>query len=296
MTTVLYDAPGPRTRRNTLVGSLVAGAAVLAGVWWIGGRLAAHGQFDAAMWQPFTDPGIQHTILLGVESTLKAAGLAIVCSVVVGALLAVGRLSDHRVVRVPCAVVVETARALPLLLVILGLFLAFPQSLGPLGALVLGLTLYNGSVLAEVFRAGVNAVPRGQREAAYALGMRKSQVMRMILLPQAVRTMLPALISQCVVTLKDTALGYIITYPELLNSGKAIYQGFFNILPTAVVVGAIYVGMNMTVSAIATYVQRRSARGRRGRPAAGPGAPLPVAGAPLSAPVAENGSNLELLR
>jgi glutamate transport system permease protein len=264
VTAVLYDAPGPRTRRRTLVASLIAGAAVLAGLAWLVNRLAAHGQFDAAMWQPVTDPDIQHTILIGLQATLKAAGLAIVCSIAFGALLAVGRLSEHGVVRVPSTVVVEMFRSLPLLLLILGLFFAFPHSLGALGALVLGLTLYNGSVLAEVFRAGIGAVPRGQREAAYALGMRKSQVMRLILLPQAVRTMLPALISQCVVALKDTALGYIITYPELLSSGKVIYQTYFNILPTAVVVGSMYVGLNMAVSAIATYLQRRTARGRRG--------------------------------
>src|SRR5204862_4164981 len=125
--------------------------------------------------QPFTDPGIQHTIAMGALSTVKAAGLAIVCAMVVGAVLAVGRLSDHRPVRVVCTVVVEVSRSVPLLLLMLALFLAYPQQLGSLGALVLGLTVYNGAVLAEVFRAGIRALPRGQSEAAFALGMRKHQ-------------------------------------------------------------------------------------------------------------------------
>jgi len=254
---VLYDAPGPRTRRLTLIGSLVAAALLFAGGYWIVRQLQSRGQFESALWQPFTDPDIQHTILMGGVATLKAAGLAIVCAVALGGLLAAWRLSDHRAVRIPAGFVVELFRALPLLLLILALFLTFPQSLGALGALVLGLTLYNGAVLAEVFRAGVNAVPRGQGEAAYALGMRKSQVMMLILLPQAVRSMLPALISQCVVTLKDTALGYVITYPELLVTGKSVYGTYFNIIPTAIVIGTIYVGTNVVLSTVANRLQRR---------------------------------------
>jgi glutamate transport system permease protein len=157
----------------------------------------------------------------------------------------------------------------------LALFLAYPQQLGSLGALVLGLTVYNGAVLAEVFRAGVRALPRGQSEAARALGMRKNQVMRLVLLPQAVRAMLPAIISQCVVTLKDTALGYIILYPELLSTGKAIYNTYFNIIPTAIVIGALYITTNVLISKLAEYLQRRSARRRKDQPAAPGVAPLP---------------------
>jgi glutamate transport system permease protein len=179
---------------------------------------------------------------------------------VVGAVLAIGRLSDHRPVRLVCTVVVEISRSIPLLLLMLALFLAYPQQLGSLGALVLGLTIYNGSVLAEVFRAGIQALPRGQSEAAFALGFRKNQVMRLVLMPQAIRSMLPALISQCVVTLKDTALGYVILYPELLSTGRSIYNTYFNIIPTAIVIGTIYITTNVLISKLAEYLQRRGAR------------------------------------
>jgi glutamate transport system permease protein len=267
---VLYDAAGPRTRRLTLIGSAAAGVLLLAGLYWVVRRLQSKGQFESALWQPFTDPDIQHSILMGAVATLEAAALAIVCAMALGALLATGRLSEHRAVRVPCTVVIELFRALPLLLLILALFLAFPQTLHAFGALVLGLTLYNGSVLAEVFRAGILAVPRGQSEAAYALGMRKTQVMTSILMPQAVRMMLPAMISQCVVALKDTALGFVITFPEMLTTGKAIYGTYFNIIPTAIVIGTIYVGMNVILSTIAQRLQRR--RRAKGEPTA-PAAP-----------------------
>jgi glutamate transport system permease protein len=122
---------------------------------------------------------------------------------------------------------------------------------------VIALTLYNGSVLAEVFRAGILAVPRGQAEAAYAIGLRKSQVMNSILLPQGVKIMLPAIISQCVVALKDTSLGYAILAPGLTAVGKSIFQQFSNQLQTAIVVASIYIAANLVLTAIATWVQRR---------------------------------------
>jgi glutamate transport system permease protein len=285
-TSILYDAPGPRTRRLTVIGSIVTGALLLAGLFWVLRRLSARGQFDSLLWQPFTDPGIQHTVLIGVLATVKAAALAIVLAIALGALLAFGRLSEHRVLRLPSTVIVETARAIPLLLLMLALFLAFPRALGAFGALVLGLTLYNGAVLAEVFRAGIGSVPRGQSEAGYALGLRKYQLTTLILLPQAVRAMLPALISQCVVTLKDTALGYIITYPELLSSGKAIFNVYFNIIPTTLVIAAIYIVLNSSLSGLATQIQRRVARGRAGRR----GVP-PVVATPADAPLAGAGAS-----
>ena len=132
------------------------------------------------------------------------------------------------------------------------------------------LALYNGSVLAEVFRAGILAVPRGQSEAAAAIGLSRSQTMRLILVPQAVRTMLPAIVTQCVVALKDTALGFIIAYPELLRTGQLIYNGFVNIIPTAIVVAAIYMAMNLLLSRLAIWLERRQSRVRRRRSSSTP--------------------------
>lgn len=269
MSSVLYDVPGPRTRRRMLVYSVIGTAVVLGILVLAVLRLADNGVFRARQWDPFTDPGIQRLLLRALWATVKAALVAIVLALVLGVLLAAGRLSDHRWVRTPATVVVEFFRAVPLVLLILFLFLGFGDQLsflgrifgssvpGAFGALVIGLTLYNGSVLAEVFRAGIGAVPRGQGEAAYALGLRKSQVMRMILVPQAARIMLPAIVSQCVVALKDTALGFIISYEELLRQGRLIYTNFGNIVPTLVVIAAIYIAMCMALSALASFLERR---------------------------------------
>jgi glutamate transport system permease protein len=269
MSSVLYDVPGPRGRRRMLILSVIGTALVLLiGVLAVL-RLADNGVFRARQWEPFTDPGIQRLLLRALWATVKAALVAIVLALVLGIVLAAGRLSDHRWLRVPTTTVIEFFRAVPLVLLILFLFLGFGDQLSVLGrlagsavpsafgALVVGLTLYNGAVLAEVFRAGIAAVPRGQSEAAYALGLRKNQVMRIILVPQAARIMLPAIISQCVVALKDTALGFIISYEELLRQGRLIYTNFGNIVPTLFVIGAIYILMCLALSALASYLERR---------------------------------------
>ena len=269
MSSVLYDAPGPRTRRRMLIFSILGTAVVAALLVVAVLRLKENGVFSARQWDPFTDPGIQRLLVKALWATVKAALVAIVLALLLGVLLAAGRLSDHAWLRTPATMFVEFFRAVPLVLLILFLFLGFAEELsflgrifgssvpGAFGALVIGLTLYNGSVLAEVFRAGVGAVPRGQGEAAYALGMRKGQVMRIILVPQAARIMLPAIVSQCVVALKDTALGFIISYEELLRQGRLIYTNFNNIVPTLFVIAAIYILMCLALSSLAGFLERR---------------------------------------
>jgi glutamate transport system permease protein len=264
VSSALYDEPGPRGRRLILVGTVLGAVLVLGVALLVVLRLNAKEQFASALWKPLTDPGVQRALGRGLLATVKAAALSIAAAVLLGAVLAAGRLSDHRWVRLPAVAVIEFFRGIPVLLMILFFFVAFGDVLGTLGALVLSLALYNGSVLAETYRAGILAVPRGQSEAAYAVGLRKTQVMTGILIPQAVRIMLPAIISQCVVALKDTALGFVIAYEELLRTGRLVYVTFFNIIPTVIVVTVLYVTLNLLLSALATWLERR-ARQRTGR-------------------------------
>ena len=262
MSSVLYDLPGPAARRRARIGSVVGGVVVAGLALLVLWRLQDRGHFAGDKWEPYEDPDTWNAIRDGVLNTLKAAVVAIALALVLGILLAVGRLSERPPIRLPATVVVEFFRAVPLLMLIFFFFLAFPD-LGSFGALVLGLTLYNGAVLAEIFRAGILAVPRGQSEAAYSLGLGKRHVMQQVLVPQAVRAMLPALISQCVVVLKDTSLGYVITYDELLRTGRLIYDNYFNIIPTVIVITVIYVSINASLSALANLVERRT-RARTG--------------------------------
>ncbi|MGH3457072.1 amino acid ABC transporter permease [Aeromicrobium sp.] len=254
---VLFDAPGPQALRRYKITAAVTVIGIIAVIALVVWKLYVEDQFTAERWEPFVTPAIIELLIEGLVDTLLAAGVAIVGAVVFGVIFGVGKLSDHALVRWPSWTIVEFFRAVPLLLLIIFIWGLQGFPLGTLVPLILGLILYNGSVLAEVFRAGINAVPKGQSEAAFALGMRKNQVMRIVLLPQAVKIMLPAIISQCIVALKDTSLGYVILAPGLTFVGRAIWRDFANRLATALVLAAIYIVLNLLLSWLAEYLQRR---------------------------------------
>lgn len=265
---MLYDAPGPRTIARHRLYAVVAWVLVVAVVAGVGVLMYEQGQFAYDLWEPFVTPRYVAAVLVdGVLRTLQMASMAVLFALAFGFVFGVGKLSERRWLRWPCWAVVEFFRAVPLLLLIIFIFYFFfiggGGETGRLWSVVIGLTLYNGAVLAEVVRAGVLAVPRGQSEAAYALGLRKTQVMGQILLPQAVKVMLPAMISQCVVALKDTSLGYYIVAPGLTAVGKQLWGEFDNQFQTIIVLAALYIAANTALSAIATWAQRRFVGERR---------------------------------
>ncbi|MCE9514348.1 MAG: ABC transporter permease subunit, partial [Mycobacterium sp.] len=143
------------------------------------------------------------------------------------------------------------------------LYDAFPSKHLALAGVVTGLTLYNGAVIAEIVRSGVGALPRGQSEAATALGLSWGQTMRSVLLPQAITSMLPVLISQLVVVLKDTAIGYQITFVEMVRQGTVIGSSYGNYVPALIVIALLMISVNFALSAVATRVERRLRRSRR---------------------------------
>ncbi|GEP33926.1 amino acid ABC transporter permease [Nocardioides szechwanensis] len=263
-TSILFDAPGPKTVARHRLYSVIGLVFVLGVAAFFVWRLADSDQFEYRKWEPFVSPVYLETLLVdGLLETLKMAFSAVIAAVVFGVILGIGKLSDHAWVRWPCWAVVEFWRAVPVLLVMILVFYSWGIDRGVSGAywsVVFALTVYNGAVLAEVFRAGVLAVPKGQSEAAYALGMRKSQVMWVVLLPQAVKIMLPAIISQCVVALKDTSLGYAVAAPGLTFVGKQIYGDpdfGGNQVPTVFVLAVIYIVVNLLLTGVATWVQKR---------------------------------------
>jgi glutamate transport system permease protein len=266
---VLYDHPGPRARARNRIFTVAFGVVVLALLYWIYRKFDEKGQWAAVLWKPFTQASTwTDYILPGLKGTLVAAAIGMVLSLAFGILFAVGRLSDHWWLRIPSGMVVEFFRAVPLLLMMFFIFFGIPfvteKPMSPLWAVVIALTLYNGSVLAEAFRAGVRAVPLGQSEAAYAIGMRKGQVMGQILIPQAARAMLPVIVSQLVVLVKDTALGYIISYNEVLQLGvNNVAANFGNVVQAAIVAAIIYITINATLTAVAGWLSRRTRRSGR---------------------------------
>jgi glutamate transport system permease protein len=273
--TILYDVPGPRARRRNRLLTVVfavAFAAVAAEVAW---KLGQKGQWAAQKWTPFlrADIWTRH-IIPGLEGTLKAAAIGAVLALAFGIIFGVARVSDHWWIRAPAGTVVELFRAVPLLLLIFfasyvpGALTNFTWNPTALQAVVFGLTLYNGSVLAEVVRAGINAVPKGQSEAGYAVGLRRGQLMSLILIPQAITAMMPAVVSQLVVLLKDTALGTIIAYDNLTSNLSVLQNLYTNAIPATIVIAGVYILVNLALSWIATQLERRNRR--RGLLAAGP--------------------------
>jgi glutamate transport system permease protein len=266
MSAVLFDVPGPRARRRHLVISVLFAALLLALAWWAVSTFRSEGVLTAEVFNDTFQNTNVRFLAEGFVATLQAAVLGIVGAVVFGAVFAIGKLSQHSVIRWPCTVVVEFFRAVPVLLLIIGIWYGFKDTIGTLMSLVAALTLYNGSVLAEVFRAGINAVAKGQSEAAYAIGMRKYQVLTVVLMPQAVRFMLPAIISQCVIVLKDTSLGYVILYDEAVRYAKQVAQFVDNgALLTFLTVAFVFILINYGLSKLAEYLERRL--GRRGQQA-----------------------------
>ncbi|HZF89450.1 amino acid ABC transporter permease [Streptomyces sp.] len=271
MTSVLYDAPGPRAKRRNIIFSVVFLVLLAFLLWWIYTVMDDKGQLAWALWKPFTQSEAWTTYLLpGLGDTLKAAALAMIIALPLGAVLGICRMSDHRWVRIPAGAVVEFFRAIPVLLLMLFANEFYARSTDvtsddrPLYAVVTGLVLYNASVLAEIVRAGILSLPKGQTEAAQAIGLRKTQTMTSILLPQAVTAMLPAIVTQLVVIVKDTALGGVmIGFTELLNARGTLAANYANVVPSFIVVAIIYIVLNFILTSFASWLEQRLRRSKR---------------------------------
>jgi glutamate transport system permease protein len=298
---VLYDAPGRRARRTTLIASIVSGIALAVGAYYLVYLpLARNDQFSLEKWGPLIDPGnpvfaqVWSLLAEGFVATLTAAACAVIASLTVGTALAVLRVQLKSWLNLRFTgfaapvgaalrgltwllngvtrVAVEIFRGIPVVITILFVWYGFREygvRLETLWYLVIGLTIYNSIVIAEILRSGMDGLPTGQREAADSIGLSSYQRTRLVLLPQALRIMLPALISQLVVVLKDTSLGFIISYEEALREATFISQNLGNPIQVYLVVGVIFVGVNYSLSKLAQYVQHRLARGRRAAPTTG---------------------------
>ena len=265
--TVLFDTPGPKARRRSLIFSIISLVIVAGIVLWAILTLAAPrqssgitlpGSFDPSRWDIFTDPRVWRDIGLGALATLKAAAVAAVLALAIGIAFSILRTSASAWVRIPATVVLEFFRGMPVLLLMLFILLA--SSFGAFWAVVLGLAVYNGAIIGEILRAGIASLPRGQREAGLSLGLTRLQTKSFIEYPQAFRQMLPVIVAQLVVLLKDTSLGYIVGYNELIrttmNNMLSFYGNRYQ-LSLFIVTLVIYLAINLSLSAVARRLARR---------------------------------------
>jgi glutamate transport system permease protein len=272
---VLFDVPGPKARRTSRIASIVSTVVIAGALVWLYLTLAAPrvsangtespGMFDPIRWDILSDARMWNALIVRglLEGTLRMAVVAAVLAIIVGILFSFGRTARSTWIRVPTAILLDFFRGMPVLLLMFFTLLVFGT--GNYWAGVLALGVYNGAIIGEALRAGIQSLPKGQRESGLAIGLTPVQTRLIIEFPQAFRQMLPIIIAQLVVLLKDTSLAYIIAYPELLQIGlrqlpttygnRYFFTLFFLVL-------AIYLTVNLLLSWLARVVARRTTAGR----------------------------------
>ena len=273
MSSVLYDVPGPKARRLSRIISVVGVVFILGLIALLisalaAPRVAVNGNvtpslLDPSRWDIFSDVQLWIGLGKGIWNTLRMAAVAAVLALVIGVLFSFGRTSQTSWVRVPTTVLLEFFRGIPVLLLMLFTLLVF--STGNYWAGVAGLAIYNGAIIGEALRAGIQSLPRGQRESGLAIGLTPVQTRLKIEFPQAFRQMLPIIIAQLVVLLKDTSLAYVISYPEVLRYVMTYLKNYYGSnyqFSLFALVLAVYLALNLTLSWVARIVARRTAGGR----------------------------------
>jgi len=256
----LYEAPGPKTHRRMVVGTIVSALVVLWLVYLVWHQFYVTGQFAPRYWSFFAQWPTWRFLIDGFRGTIAVAVTAGVISLVLGMLLMLGRVSENRALSAACRVVIDFFRGVPSLLLIYFFFLIVPQygiKMPSFWMLTLPVALAAAGVLAEVFRAGVNAVPKGQVEAAYSLGLTRGKVIRRIVLPQAIHYVIPSLISQLVVVVKDTTVAYVVSYPDLMQNARVLITSYDSLVSVYFVVAVIYILINYAINQASAYVSRR---------------------------------------
>ena len=272
--TAFADELGPRGKLKVTVATVLGGGFVAWLLYVAYSRFESNGQLEGKLWTDLFSGEALRFFWVGLKVTLQLAVLGLALALALGVVLAFARLSKRLVVRLVATIWLQFFRGVPLVVLILFFYVALDFS--PFRSVVTGLVLYNSAVLAEIFRAGILSLDRGQSEAALAVGMTDGQAMRLVVFPQAVRRMVPALVSQLVVLLKDTSLGVAVSLEELLRRGQLAGATLKNPLQALLFVAAIYMVVNLVLSAIARAIERRQGQGKAKK--AGPGDPVRVTG------------------
>jgi glutamate transport system permease protein len=271
---VFADKLGPRGKVKVTVATVIGVAVIAAALFIAYRRFEANGQLEGKLWSDLFTAEALKFFWGGLVATLKLAVVSLVLALALGLVLALARLSKAKLIKWVASVWLQFFRGVPLVLLIV--FCFFGLDLTSYRSIVVGLTLYNSAVLAEIMRAGILSLDRGQSEAAYAIGMTGGQTMRIVVLPQAIRRMIPALVSQLVVLLKDTSLGVAVLHEELLRRGVLAGNFLKNPLQSLLFVAAIYMVVNLILSALARWIERRQGQGKSKK--AAPGGPVRIVG------------------
>lgn len=257
----LYEAPGPKMRKRIFVGTILSAILAVGLIFLIVRQFYVSGQLAPKYWVFFTRFTTWRFLAEGFLGTIQVAATAGAISLVLGLVLMLGRISSIKWLSLLSRAVIEFFRGVPSLLLIYFFFLVIPQygiKMSSFWMITLPVALAASGVLAEVFRAGVNAVPKGQVEAAMSLGMRPMKITFKIVLPQAIRFVIPSLISQLVVVVKDTTVAYVVSFPDLLQNARVLISSYDALVSTYFIVAIIYIVVNYLINQAAVAVSRRT--------------------------------------
>ena len=261
MRDALYEAPGPKTKRRTAIGTVVSLVLLGVAIFLIIRQFYITDQLNERYWSFLLEWTTWRFLLEGLWGTICVAAVAGAISMVLGLLLMLGRISTSKVLSAICRVLTDLFRSLPSLLLIYFFFLVIPKyglSMPPFWMLTIPISLAASGVLAEVFRAGVNAVPKGQTEAAMSIGLTHGKIVRKIILPQALRIVIPSLVSQLVVVVKDTTVAYVVSYPDLMQNARVLISNYDALVSMYFVVAIIYILINYAINQLSVYLAHRS--------------------------------------
>lgn len=256
----LYEPPGPKTRKRMLAITILCLVIFVTFIFLIIRQFAVTGQLDARYWSFFGRMTTWKFIGNGLAGTLQAALTAGIVTFIAGFFMMLARISKYRLLRVVSTVLIEFTRGVPALLFIYFFFLVVPQfgiKLSPLWKIAAPVAISASGVVAEVFRSGVNAVPKGQKEAAMSLGMRDFTVFLKIVFPQAIRYVIPALISELVIVVKDTTFAYVVNFPDLMQNARVLISNYDAMLSVYLLIACIYIAVNYLINKISYLTSER---------------------------------------
>ena len=257
---MLYEEPGPKTksRIRIVTGICLAGLAALAAAVIF--RFYETGQLAPKYWSFFTKPTTWVFLGKGLLGTLEAALMSGFLAFSAGFLLMVGRISRNKVLSGISTALIEFTRGVPTLLFIYFFFLVVPQfgiKMSAFWKISIPVAISACGVVAEVLRSGVNAVPKGQTEAALSLGMRDRSVFLKIVFPQAIRFVIPALIAEIVIVVKDTTFAYVVNFPDLMQNAKVLISNYDALLSVYLVAAVIYILINYLLNRLSDTIAAR---------------------------------------
>ncbi|MGN1313666.1 MAG: amino acid ABC transporter permease [Lachnospiraceae bacterium] len=256
----LYEKAGPKTQKYIRAATGFALAALGILLILIVRQFYLTGQLGAKYWLLFTKYTTWRFLGMGLAGTIKAALMAGLIAFGGGLLLMLGRISNSKLIRGVSTALIEFSRGVPTLLFIYFFFLVAPQlgiKLTAFWKIAIPVAISASGVVAEVLRSGVNAVPKGQKEAALSLGMSDSSVFFKIIFPQALRYVVPALISEIVIVLKDTTFAYVVNYSDLMQNARVLISNHDALLSVYLVTAIIYILINYLLNKISVKIARR---------------------------------------